>query len=227
MAKRKSSRGRSSRQTGRKTNWTIIYAVVAGGIVLLGVLLFLSLQSGEIVTIEKRCEDEGAMCVAKGDASAPVTIIEILDFGCTHCRDFQNETEPLIDSEYVATGDVRFVVMPYALSGSTLPATNAALCANEQGAYFDYADALFAQYDSDNYLTRDSLISTGEAVGLEMTSFAACVDDGRYNSTITDNIDIARLNRVNSTPNFFVNGVQLEGAQPFSVFQQQIESNLN
>jgi len=226
MAK-KSSRRRSSKQSERKTNWTIIYAVIAGGIILLGGLLYFSLQSGEIVTIELRCEDEDAMCASKGNADAPVTIIEILDFGCVHCRAFHVETSPLIDSQYVATGDVRFVMMPYALSGNTLPAANAALCAEEQESYFTYSDALFAQYDNPDYLTRDSLIAAGETAGLEMASFSACVDDGRYNATITDNIDIARLNRVNSTPNFFINGVALEGAQPFSVFQQRIESYLN
>ncbi len=226
MAK-KSSKRNTSRGSQRKTNWTVIYGVIAAGVILLGGLLFLSLQTGEIVTIPIWCEKDEAHCVAKGDANAPVTIIEVLDFGCTHCRAFHDQTSPLLDAEYVQNGDVKFVMFPFALSGSTLPGTNAALCAEEQGAYFSFADALFAQYDDPDYLTRDSIMRAGETAGLEIASFAQCVDEGRYNSVVEENINVARNNRINSTPNFFVNGENLEGNQPFAVFQQRIESYLN
>ena len=224
---KKSSRRKSSSGFQRKTNWTIIYGVIAGGVILLGGLLFLSLQSSEILTIPIWCEDNDAHCVAKGDANAPVTIIEILDFGCTHCRAFHEQTSPLLDAQYVQNGDVKFIMYPFALSSSTLPGTNAALCAEEQGAYFTYSDALFAQYDEPDYLTRDSLLRAGEAAGLEIASFAKCVDEGRYNSVVEENIKMARNNRINSTPNFYVNGENLEGNQPLAIFQQRIESYLN
>lgn len=226
MAKR-SSRRKSSRQPQRKTNWTVVYGVIAAGVILLGALLFFSLQGSEIVTIPDRCEDSDAECVTKGDANAPVKIVEVLDFGCNHCQAFHQETGALIDAQYVQNGDVQFVMFPYALSGTTLPATNAALCAEEQNAYFDFTDAMFAQFGEPDYLTRDSIMRAGETAGLEISSFAQCVDDGRYNDVIEENINVARNNRVNSTPNFFVNGEQLEGNQPFSVFQQRIESYLN
>ncbi|KAA3665533.1 MAG: hypothetical protein DWQ04_00105 [Chloroflexi bacterium] len=226
MAK-KSSRRKSSRQSQRKTNWTVIYGVIAAGVILLGGLLYLSLQTGEIVTIPIRCEDDAALCVTKGEANAPVTIVEILDFGCNHCQAFHQETAPLIDAQYVENGDVKFVMYPYALSGNTLPGTNAALCAEEQDAYFAFTDALFDQFGQPDYLTSESIIRAGETAGVEMTSFTQCVSEGRYNDVIQENMSVARNNRINSTPNFFVNGEKLEGNQPFSIFQQRIESYLN
>ncbi|MCP5099338.1 MAG: thioredoxin domain-containing protein, partial [Chloroflexi bacterium] len=94
-------------------------------------------------------------------------------------------------------------------------------------SYFEFADALFAQYETPGYPSRDHYITAAESVGIETDSFLACVDEGRYNDVITSNIDLARAHRISSTPNFLVNNSKLEGAQPFSVFQQRIESFIN
>jgi protein-disulfide isomerase len=224
---KKSSKRRSKKAAQRKTNWTLIGGVIFVGVLLLGVLFILSIQGDSIVTLEGFCKENPDKCVATGDADAPVTIVEVQDFGCPHCRSFHEETAPLIFSQYVETGQVQFIILPYALGSNTLPATNASMCANEQDSYFEFADALFAQFDTPNYLSRESLISAAEISGLDLDSFSTCVNEGRYNDVITDNIDLARSHRISSTPNFMVNNTKLEGAQPFSVFQQRIESFIN
>ena len=226
MAKKRSQR-KSKKSSQNKTNWTLIGGAIVLGVVLLGALLATSLQSGNILTLEEHCKENPDECISAGEKDAPVTIVEVLDFGCTHCRTFNQETEPLIFSEYVDSGQVQFIVLPYALSSNTLPASNAGMCANEQDSFFEFAHALFAQFETPTYLSRESFISAAEASDLEMDSFSACVDEGRYNDVITNNIDLARAHRISSTPNFLVNNSKLEGAQPFSVFQQRIESFLN
>jgi len=231
MAKKATKRNkkRQTKPQQRKTNWTLIGGVIGVGILLLAAALTLSLRGQDVITLTQRCEQNPEACISKGDENAPVQIIEILDFGCPHCRTFHEETDPLIESTYVDTGDVQFIVFPYALGPGTTPATHAGMCANEQDAYFSFADALFAQFDNDNYLTRDSFITAAETSEQEINidSFAQCIDSGRYNDIIDENIRIARTQRINGTPNFLVNGTKLEGAQPFSAFQQRIESFLN
>jgi protein-disulfide isomerase len=52
------------------------------------------------------------------------------------------------------------------------------------------------------------------------------MDQSRYNDVLRANISAASEAGVSSTPNFFVNGQKVEGAQPFAAFQQQIDSLL-
>lgn len=218
---------RAKRQEQRSTNWTVIGGIILVGVLGLFGLLALSLRQPDIVTVEQRCAETPEACISVGSADAPVTLIEIFDFGCPHCRTYNDETEPLIEANYIENGDVQYVIFPYALQTATLPASNAAMCANDQGQYFEFKDALFNQFDEANYLTRDSFMNAASSVDMDMDAFAACVDEQRHADTIQENIQIARDQRITSTPNFLVNGTRLEGAQPFSVFEQRIESFIN
>jgi protein-disulfide isomerase len=67
----------------------------------------LSFQETDKVTLADYCQTSTASCIAEGAANAPVTIIEISDFGCSHCRDFHQQTWPSLESQYVATEQVR------------------------------------------------------------------------------------------------------------------------
>lgn len=66
----------------------------------------------------------------------------------------------------------------------------------------------------------------GEA-GLSPAEFDACLVSGKYydavNVEVTEGVQLG----VRGTPIFFINSQLLSGAQPFSVFQQAIESFLN
>ena len=223
---RQKQRGQT-RQQKQGTNWVLISGIVGGGVLLLLALLALSLQAPAQFTLAGYCAQNPDACVARGADKAAVTIVEIFDFGCPHCRDFQEETNPLISQQYIDNERIRWISLPFALGDETLPATNASLCAAEQDAYFAFTEALFSQFDQPDYLTRDSFLRAAGAVGLEMDPFTTCLQDGRYNSVIRDNIQAARRVGVNSTPHFFINERKLEGAQPFSVFQAQIDSMLN
>jgi hypothetical protein len=51
------------------------------------------------VTLTDYCQTNTASCIGEGAANAPVTIIEISDFGCPHCRDFHQQTWPAVCAE--------------------------------------------------------------------------------------------------------------------------------
>ncbi|MBE2200176.1 MAG: thioredoxin domain-containing protein [Anaerolinea sp.] len=211
----------------RETNWLLIGGVVAIGVIALFGLLFLSLREPEQATLATYCADNPGRCITQGNKNARVTVVEVSDFGCVHCRNFHAETKPLIDQQFIDTNQLYWVVLPYALSSTTLPASNAAMCANEQGAFFEYSEALFAQQTEAVALTRAGFEQAAQALGLEMDAFAQCLSEGRYNTIINNNMNAARSVRVSATPSFFVNDRLLEGAQPFTVFQQRISSLLN
>lgn len=227
MAKR---RRQKKKAVKRQTNWPVIIGVILLGLVVLGGLMALALQGSETVealTLATYCQGNPENCVSKGKSDTAVTIVEVSDYGCPHCRDFHKETLPALTQQYIDTGQVQWVTLPFALDGSRIPTTNASLCANDQDAYFEMSELLFDQQDTPLAFTRDGFMAAAASLELDMEAFATCVDDGRYNDTIIRNIRVANGLGVNSTPTFFINDRKFTGAQPFSAFQQQIEAALN
>ena len=49
----------------------------------------------------------------RGQANAPVTLIEYSDFTCGYCLKFFKETWPRLQARYVETGKVRFLYKDY------------------------------------------------------------------------------------------------------------------
>lgn len=227
MAKKAPQRRKQSQN--RETNWVVIGGLIAVGILVLGGLLYLALRPSEataVQTLAEYCQDNSDRCIAMGQADAPITMIEVSDFGCIHCQAFHAETATPLKTEYVDTGSVRWVVLPYALSSTTLPATASAMCANEQDKFFDYSNALFAIEPAEFRISADGYRQAAETVGLDIEQFTSCLSDTRYNSTISSNQEAARRVGVSGTPTFFVNDTEVNGAQPFSSFSQIFNSLL-
>lgn len=220
----------------RNTNWYLLGGIIAIGVIGLFALLFLSLQgptpgetadnpSGEAI-VAGYCERNPERCVAKGSADAPVTIVEVSDYGCGHCRNFNLSTAGVLDETYVATDEVRWISLPYALRPDTAPAAESALCAAEQDSYWDYHHALFEQQGSNVALTRAGFLQAAEDLGLDVDAFATCLDDGRYTETVQNNMTIAAQAGVTGTPSFFINGQLMSGNRPLGDFQEAIASAL-
>lgn len=230
MAKTQSKTQQRRKTQQRETNWVVIGGLIAVGVLVFGGLLFLALQTPPAETVlplAEFCDANPENCNFTGDANAPVTFVEVSDFGCPHCRDFHVNTADLIKEQYVDSGQVRWITVPYALSPTTLPSAAAALCASEQTDYFTFSQALFAIEDRDLRVSADGLRQAAEQVGLDIEAFTDCLDSGRHATTVTENRDAAGQVNVTGTPTFFVNGEVVSGAQPFAVFQQAINSALS
>ena len=189
------------------TNWVVIGGIGGLGVLFLVAMMYLAY-----------CDDNPNACASMGDEDATVTILEVSDFGCPHCRNFNADTAPLLEQQYVDTGIVRYVSVPFALGPTTLIGASASMCAGEQDAYFEYQSALFANTDNDNYLSPEGVTETAVEIGLDEAAFDACVSSGKYASIIQDNIDAAQKAGVSATPTFFINDVKLEGNNPLENF---------
>jgi len=159
-----------------------------------------------------------------GPEDAPVTIIEFSDFQCPYCARFQSETLPQILSNY---GDrVRFVYRDFPLTSLhqyAVKAAEASECADDQGAYWKYHDLLFQNQSA---LDDASLKNYAASLGLDTAAFNQCLDSDSNVSEIQKDYQDGITAGVQGTPAFFVNGVLIEGAQPYSVFQAAIEAAL-
>lgn len=157
-----------------------------------------------------------------GDENAPVTIIEYSDFQCPFCQRFWKETLPLIKQNYIDTGKVKLVYRDYPIPGHPMaqPAAEAANCVRESGGdetYFEYHDILF---EKQTLLSEANLIDWADELGYNIEE---CLASGKYEAEVqNDFADGGNL----GTPTFFINGAKIEGAQPYSAFEQVIEAKL-
>jgi len=165
-----------------------------------------------------------------GNASAPVTLVEFGDFQCPFCKKFHDEARKEILNTYVETGKVKIVYRDFPLENihpAARPAAEAAECADEQGKFWPYHDALYTRQDELAKGTMD-YVALARELGMDKAAFEKCVKDEKYKDEVTKDYDDGVKVGVDGTPALFINGVKVTpaGAQPFSVFQTAIEAAL-
>ena len=161
---------------------------------------------------------------SRGPENAPVTIIEYIDYQCPFCKRYAQETLPLIFATY--GNEVRYVCRDFPIASlhpQAEKAAEAAMCAFDQGKFWEYRDMLFGNQSA---LDVTHLKAYAEVLGLDVSAFNQCVDSGRYTAEVQQDFDDGRGYGVSGVPTFFINGQKLTGAQPFSTFQQAIDQAL-
>jgi protein-disulfide isomerase len=181
-----------------------------------------------------------------GKSDAPGTLLEYGDYQCPYCGRFFEETEPLIIKEYVDTGKVKFGYKDMAFLGpESVAAAEAAACAQDQGKFWEYHDALYAaeikedetddgevngSAEGSGNLARALFLALAKGLGLNESDFAACLDSKKYESRVQSSTAEAGavMGDKASTPTFFMNGKLLfQGAYPFASFKQAMDQILN
>jgi protein-disulfide isomerase len=125
---------------------------------------------------------------------------------------------------------VRFGYFNFAFLGEESQwAAEAAECASDQNAFWEFHDYLFSHQNGENQgaFSKDKLKGFAADMGLDTTAFNACIDSGKYTQLVQDQTNIARQLGVQSTPTFAVNGQPVVGAQTFDAFKTTIDALLN
>jgi protein-disulfide isomerase len=152
---------------------------------------------------------------ALGDQNAKVKIEVYADFQCPACKEFSDSVEKqLFQSTYISSGQVYFEFMnyPFIDSGSITKeshqSANAAMCANEQGRFWDYHDILFTNQSGENQgaFTDKRLQAFAESLGLDMAAFNKCFSANKFSSDIEADYQKGIAAKVDSTPTVFLNG---------------------
>jgi protein-disulfide isomerase len=139
----------------------------------------------------------------RGDASAPVTIVEFTDFQCSACANMQ----PLLEEVLKSYGSkVKLIVrdFPLPMHANARKAAEAANAANAQGKFFEYTSLLFKRQ---NALDVPSLKKYATELGLNRARFDAALDGGAYADEVKHDVADGELYGIDSTPAIFVNGV--------------------
>src|SRR3989338_1136042 len=162
----------------------------------------------------------------RGDKDAPVTIVEWSDFECPFCARFFEQTLPSIEEEYIKTGKVKLIYRDFPLSFHTQAqkAAEAAECAGEQGKYWEMHDLLFEEGVQGGVA---GFKQYAKQLGLNTAKFNTCLDSGAMASEVQKDMADGAAVGIQGTPGFIVNGKLVSGAQPFAVFKQVIDAELN
>jgi protein-disulfide isomerase len=186
----------------------------------------LSREAGVTVTLHP--PDAPVMTIPVGDdpawgsPAAPVTIVEFADFECPACKDSLPVLRQLRD---LYKDQVRLVYRDFPLSShpQARPAAEAAHCAHEQGKFWAYHDALFAQAPD---LKPTDYVTLADRLGLNPAEFTACLAGTRPKAAVARDLADAQGLGLSGTPTFFINGRYLSGFQSLETLRQHIEHEL-
>ena len=175
----------------------------------------------------------------KGDQNAPVWIVEISDFQCPFCRQWQQETYPKLQAEYIAAGTVKlaYVHLPLPNHQHAMPAAEATMCAGAQGRFWELHDGIFASQPRWTRLASAATVfdSLAAAAGIDMAAWRSCMESGIMRPIIRSDYERAVSSGANSTPTFLIMGdstlgaaqpAMLVGAQPIENFRSAIDALL-
>lgn len=158
-----------------------------------------------------------------GPANAPITIIEFSDYECAFCRKWQNETWPLIKKAY--PDQIRLVYKDFPITqlhANASQAAKAARCAGDQKKYWEYNDRLFAGTP----FSAAYFESIAVDLKLNVAQWKTCLNSNQFEAEIESDYTYGAQLGVSGTPTFFINGIQLIGAQPFAAFKKIIDQEL-
>ena len=162
----------------------------------------------------------------RGDAAAPVTIVEFADYECPFC----SRAEPVLQELRATYGDkLRFVFRnePLPFHKRAEPAALAALvvrAAKGDAAFWSMHDALLDGSRRD--LGEDALVQLGASFGARPEKMRAAIEKHVHVGDIEADQDAANDFQVSGTPHFFINGRRLVGAQPRDAFAAIIDEEL-
>jgi protein-disulfide isomerase len=231
-----------------------LFGLCAMGALVIGIFFFL--RAGDeppyrpeimsVVTVPRPEADGNSM----GDPDAPIKIEEFSDFQCPYCQRFYEETEPLLVEQYISTGKVYFTYrsMGNFVSDNIAQATNtpttesrdaalAAYCAGDQNKFWEMQAYLFANVLGEDVgsFTDQRIEWIAEKAGLDMDQFSDCYGMGKYEDRAQQDFEDAQAANIVGVPSFLLRYTVndetrtrlIEGAQPFSAFQEELESVLS
>jgi len=244
MSKRQEFREKK-RRTEQRNRWIWIGVIVVGALLVAFVLIYPQLKPVTGIQTADARTRPNVNRNSSGDANAPVKLVEFADFQCPYCKDFWTTTEAQVFDTYVKTNKVYYTYRSAGnwVSGNIgdggFESQNSALaayCAADQNKFWEMHDALFTNVlgeDAGSFTDR-RLQAIAQSLGLDMNAFNSCYSSQKYLDQVNQDFKDAQASGIQGTPWFVltytVSGQTqtstVDGNQPFSVFQQDIDKAL-
>ncbi len=154
-----------------------------------------------------------------GDEATGIKIEVFEDFQCPACNTYAQTVEPQVIEKIVAAGKAYYIFRNYPFLDSRVPggkeshqAASAAMCASDQGKFWEFKDLLFANQKAENSggFSDDRLLSFAGILKLDIDKFNLCFNAYKYKPTIEADYRIGYYAKIGGTPAVFVNGVNVK-----------------
>lgn len=182
----------------KKIVWGLIIVLLVGGI------LFAAFRPRAEYTLEPGPRPY------RGNSQAEILVEVFSDFQCPACRSVEPYLKT-IEEQYGYQIKIAFRHFPLtSIHPLALRAGIAAECANDQGKFWEYHDAL---YERQAQINTSFFGELARELQLDMNNFDACMDRRAHLNTVRSDMREGTERGVNATPTIFVNGQQVPVTQ--------------
>ncbi len=179
--------------------------------VVAGAVLALGLASSALAQHQAQAERPNDHAI--GSEDAPLLIVEYASYACPHCAHFQEAVWPTVKSDFVDTGEVRWIFRPMLTNPVPLAGAGMILaeCASDD-RFFDATDLLFAEQSTIFETARSGgdvlgvYNRIGAAVGLREEELMGCFQDPAMNEDVNAAAMRAGDDGIPGTPSFIIGG---------------------
>jgi protein-disulfide isomerase len=158
----------------------------------------------------------------KGSPNAKVHVVAFSDFQCPFCSRVV-PTLQKIEKEYGSSVAVHFVHNPLPFHENAPLAAEAGVAAEAQGKFWEMHDKMFANQQA---LKQPDLEKYAGEIGLDVGKFKQALDSHSGKARVDADLALGRQIGVQGTPNFYIDGRNIVGAQPFEEFKKVIDDEL-
>lgn len=158
----------------------------------------------------------------KGTPKAQVTIVEFSDFECPYCKQATSALKQILP-EYSDKVKLVFKHLPLPNHQHAFQSAQAAVCAEEQGKFWEYHDLLFGNTVD---LSTDTLKQHAVKLGLKAEQFNQCLTSESSRNAVMKDMQEAKQAGISGTPTFVMNGKLIRGAKSAEEFRTAIEQEL-
>ena len=143
-----------------------------------------------------------------GNPDGDVTIYKFSDYNCGYCKRAFNEVMNVINED----GNIRVVIKEFPiLSPSSTTAAQLSMAAAELGRYEEFHVALM-RYQGP--LGDEAFTQIIEELGMDMTKMGQIIAEGKIDSIISENQEMAQTLKVSGTPAFIIGNEIIPGYIP-------------
>jgi protein-disulfide isomerase len=160
---------------------------------------------------------------SRGPEDAPIELVEFSDYQCPFCKNAESLVGQVLE-RYPTQVRLEFRHFPLDnIHPQARRAAEAALCAGDQGKFWEYHAQLFQQAPK---LGEAELGQYASQIGLDRAAFDACMSEKRHAAKVDADLEAGKAIGVAGTPAFYVNGLPVSGARSVDQFAAVIDGEL-